>query len=106
MKKMCVYILHCSDDSFYTGVTNEIERRISEHNNGSKDLKYTYSRRPFELVFTRYFNSATKAIAFEKQVKGWTRKKKQALIRENWKKLKELAECKNETSHKNLKKRI
>lgn len=104
MKTYYVYILKCSDNFYYTGVTNDIERRLAEHKEGLNSTAFTYKRRPIQLMFCESFININEAIAFEKQVKGWSRKKKEALIERNWDKLKELAECKNITSHKNYKK--
>jgi len=103
MKIYFVYILNCSDNTFYTGVTNNMDRRVAEHNEGLDPFCYTVKRRPLELVFLQEFQEIKEAIAFEKQVKGWSRKKKLAIINDNWEKLKELAECKNSTSHKGFK---
>ena len=100
---MYVYILKCNDESYYTGVTNNLERRLSEHNTGLNIGCYTYSRRPLKLEFYEIFNSPSSAIAFEKKLKGWSRAKKKALIDKNWEKLQELAKCRNETSHENYK---
>ncbi|MCK6648289.1 MAG: GIY-YIG nuclease family protein [Bacteroidia bacterium] len=80
MKTMYVYILKCSDDTFYTGVTNNLERRIIEHNAGISKESYTYSRKPLQLVFYVMFNDPKTAIAYEKKIKKWSRAKKQALI--------------------------
>lgn len=99
MKQYFVYILKCSDNSYYTGVTNDLERRLIEHQDGINKEAYTHNRRPVSLVFYTDFNDINQAIAFEKQVKGWNRKKKEALINDEWEKLPELAKCKNETSH-------
>ena len=87
MKLFYVYILKCKDDSFYTGITNSIERRLYEHNVGIDKDAYTYSRRPVELVWFEIFTDPTQAIMVEKKIKGWRRKKKQALIDEDWDKL-------------------
>ena len=103
MKTYFVYILKCSDNSYYTGITNDLERRLAEHHEGLNKSAYTHHRRPVKLVFTTDFNDVNQAFVFEKQVKGWNRKKKEALIYEQWEMLPELAECKNETSHKNYK---
>lgn len=74
-----VYILKCNDNSFYTGVTNDLDRRINEHNTG--EIKgFTSSRLPVKLVYSHRFTNIDDAIKFEKQVKGWSRKKKEALI--------------------------
>lgn len=104
MKYYYVYILKCNDDSYYTGITNDLERRLIEHQTGFDRGAYTFNKRPVELVFHCYTNDVKQAITFEKQVKGWSRKKKEAIINNNWEQLKPLSECKNETSHKNYKK--
>ena len=98
-KLLYVYIVRCADKSYYTGVTNNFERRIGEHNEGIDPDCYTFKRRPVELVFVDAFQIFKQAIAFEKQIKGWSRKKKEALIEQNWEKLVELSACKNSTSH-------
>ena len=79
-----VYILECSDNSYYTGVTNNLERRIIEHTTALNPKSYTAQRLPVKLVFHQFFQDIRKAIAFEKQVKGWSRKKKEAIINNNW----------------------
>ena len=91
MKYYYVYILKCIDNSYYTGVTNDIERRFLEHQDGLDSGCYTYTRRPLELVFCYSFASIKEAIAFEKQIKGWSRKKKEAIINDRWGKLPELS---------------
>jgi putative endonuclease len=99
MKDMYVYILECADDSFYVGVTNNVGRRFIEHTNGLHETSFTFKRRPLKLVYCKHFNSPMEAINFEKQVKGWTRAKKVALISNKLDLLHEYAKCKNETSH-------
>lgn len=91
MKQYYVYILLCSDNSYYTGVTNDIDRRIYEHELGLITKCYTFRRRPLKLVFYEIFQDINQAIAFEKQVKGWSRIKKQALIERDWDKLVQLS---------------
>jgi len=105
MKRYYVYILKCSDNSYYTGVTNDVERRLNEHNFGLNKESYTYNKRPLELVFCTEFNDINQAIAFEKQVKGWSRKKKEAIINDKWEDLKNLSECLNTTTHKHYNKK-
>jgi putative endonuclease len=100
MKDYFVYIVRCSDGSYYTGITNNIERRISEHNTGVDSRCYTFGRRPVTLVFSAMFHDVNQAIRFEKQVKGWSRKKKEAMIAGRWDYLKILAVCKNASSHR------
>ena len=80
MKTYWVYILKCSDGSYYTGSTSNIEKRVSEHNNGGVK-GYTFKRRPVELVFSEYFEDVYDAISAERKIKDWTRVKKEALIR-------------------------
>ena len=89
-----VYIVECKDWSYYTGVCNDLERRMHEHNTGHDESSYTFERRPVELKHFEIFNDVNQAIAREKQLKGWSRKKKQALIAGNIGKLKELAKSK------------
>ena len=103
MELYCVYIIECSDKSYYTGVTNDLERRLEEHNSGLNEQSYTYSRRPVILKYCESFKYINDAILWEKQVKGWSRKKKEALFNHDWKTIKELAICRNETSHINNK---
>jgi putative endonuclease len=91
MKTYHVYILLCSDKSYYTGITNDMERRFFEHSEGLIKTCYTYKRRPLKLVFCETFHDVNQAIAFEKQVKGWRRAKKEAIISGNWDLLPELA---------------
>lgn len=99
-----MYILKCLDGSYYTGITNDIDRRLWEHQEGINVDCYTHNRRPVELVYYDAFNDVNQAIAFEKQVKGWGRKKKEALIQGNWKEMKKLAECKNDSHFENYRK--
>jgi putative endonuclease len=98
-KFLYVYILKCADESYYVGITNDVEFRVAQHNSGRSETAYTNSRLPVELVYVEQYADYNLAIAREKQIKGWTRAKKKALIDENWDKLRELAVCKNETSH-------
>jgi len=89
---MFVYILQCNDDSYYTGVTSDIERRIWEHSNPIDFNSYVSKRLPFELVYcAEFYGDPKQAIAFEKQVKGWTRAKKEALIKSDWDEISKLA---------------
>ena len=104
MKVYFVYILKCSDHSYYTGITSDIDKRIKEHESGKHTDSYTFSRRPLELVYFEQSSNPITAISREKQIKGWTRKKKEALIAENYDLLKELSACLNLTSYKNYNK--
>jgi putative endonuclease len=78
--ELTVYILRCADGSCYTGSTKqEIEARVWEHNEGIYD-SYTKSRRPVVLVFTETYDRLTDGFARERQIKGWSREKKERLI--------------------------
>lgn len=99
MKSYYVYIVKCTDQSFYTGITNNIGRLLYGHNHGINPDCYTYKRRPVQLMFVQDFTNPKDAITAEKQIKGWSRKKKEALFQDDWNKIHELSECKNSTSH-------
>ena len=88
MKQFCVYILECNDGSFYTGMSSDINARLQKHNSGYYPDCYTFNRRPFKLVYYQEFPDFNQTMLFEKQVKGWSRKKKQALIDSRWDDLK------------------
>jgi putative endonuclease len=76
-----LYILRCADGSYYVGTTRgSLEKRIAEHNDGTFD-GYTSLRRPVALVFSQHFDRIEDAVSTERQVKGWRREKKEALIR-------------------------
>ncbi len=90
-----VYILRCRDGSYYTGQSDDIERRLGEHQNGIK-CAYTRRRRPVELVFSQCFTTREEAREAEKQIKGWSRQKKEALIRRDWDELVRLSNLKSE----------
>jgi putative endonuclease len=86
-----VYIVECSDGLYYTGVTNNLDRRLEEHNSGIDPKSFTFQRRPVTLRYYQRFTDIEKAIAWEKQLKGWNRKKKEALFNNDWEKIKELS---------------
>jgi predicted GIY-YIG superfamily endonuclease len=75
----CVYILKCIDGSYYTGSTNDLGRRLYEHESGLISTAYTYSRRPVELVWSYETAARLEAFEIERQIKGWNRSKKEAL---------------------------
>ena len=86
-----VYLLLCADGSYYTGHTDSLENRIAEHHAG-KHSGYTSRRRPLELAFSQAFPTREEALAAERQIKGWSRKKKEALIQGDWMRLSQLAQ--------------
>jgi putative endonuclease len=86
-----LYILRCADNSYYVGTTRKsLDERIGEHNAGIYG-GYTTTRRPVTVVFAQHFDTVTDAIAAERQIKGWSRAKKEALIGGDWNRLPELA---------------
>jgi len=85
-----VYILKCSDDSYYTGSTVELHGRIAKHTIGSIS-SWTASRLPVKLVFSQEFYDLNEAFRAERQIKGWSRAKKEALIISDFDLLVELA---------------
>ncbi len=84
---MFVYILECSDGTYYTGVTNNLELRLEQHQQGIHRESYTYSRRPVKVVFYQLFTSNPQAFDFEKRIKKWSKAKKLALIQDHYEKL-------------------
>jgi putative endonuclease len=75
----CVYIIECRDKKFYTGVTNNLHRRVKEHN-GGYGCKYTLLRRPVRLVYSEEIESRSSALKREAEIKGFSRLKKLALV--------------------------
>lgn len=78
-----VYILKCSDNSYYTGHTENLEKRLSENQFGIYK-GYTSSRLPVKLVFVQQCASRYEALAAERKIKNWSRNKKEALINQDW----------------------
>ncbi|WP_298370972.1 GIY-YIG nuclease family protein [uncultured Lutibacter sp.] len=94
MKLSFVYILKCADNTYYTGVTSDLSKRLFEHQNGLHINSYTNKRRPIELVFYAEFTDINLAIDKEKQIKKWSKTKKEALINGNFRMLPNLAKKK------------
>ncbi len=86
----CMYILKCSDGTYYTGSTVDLERRLWQHENG-EGANYTKKRLPIVLVYFEEFDRVDDAFYREKQIQNWSRKKKQALIEGNLEQLPHLA---------------
>ncbi len=99
MPKGYVYILECSDGSYYTGSTIDIELRINQHNDG-QGANHTKKRLPVELVYLEEFQRIDDAFYREKQIQGWSRVKKEALIQNKFEALSKLSECKNDSHYK------
>ncbi len=88
-----VYMLRCADNSYYVGSAtgDDLSKRVAEHNLGAYPGSYTFSRRPVELVWSEHFERITDAIAMERRIKGWSRRKKAALITGDWTTIRDLA---------------
>ena len=80
MSKYFVYILRCADDTLYTGITTDLERRVDEHNNSVKGAKYTRARRPVELVYSEELGNRSLASKREFSIKKMSRKEKITLF--------------------------
>ncbi len=87
--KWCVYILRCRNNTLYTGITDNIARRLKEHNT-KKGGRYTSAFGPVELVWQEDHPDRSSAMKREHQIKGWTRRKKEALIKGDYSLLKQL----------------
>lgn len=85
-----MYILECADKSYYTGSTKNLELRVLQHQNG-EGANHTKKRLPIKLVYFEEFNRIDEAFYKEKQVQGWSRRKKEARIKGEYQKLPELS---------------
>jgi predicted GIY-YIG superfamily endonuclease len=84
------YLLRCADRSYYVGHTDDLDLRIAKHDDGTFG-GYTSTRRPVTLVYAELFDTRDDAFWRERQIKGWSRAKKEALAREDWAELRRLA---------------
>jgi putative endonuclease len=91
VKTFWVYVLRCADDSFYVGVTSNLEQRIAQHHHGFFRSCYTYKRRPLLLEHSASYATADQAFAAEKRIKGWSHAKKLAFVRGDWDEVRHLA---------------
>ena len=90
MRPFYVYILRCADGSYYVGHTDDMVLRMQQHENG--EVGYTALRKPVELMWQGEFETREGALAFELQIKGWSRAKKEALMAGDWERVQELAQ--------------
>ncbi len=86
MKDFFVYILKCKDDSYYVGHTDDLKKRMSEHSTGVAS-RWTAIRLPVKLVFSQACASRNEAFVAERKIKQWSRKKKEALMKSDWKRV-------------------
>ena len=85
-----VYILRCGNGAYYTGHTDDLEKRLFEHANGTI-RGFTAEHLPIKLLYWETFSTREEALATERQIKGWRRAKKEALIRGDWDEVRKLA---------------
>jgi predicted GIY-YIG superfamily endonuclease len=88
-----VYILRCADATYYTGHTDNLELRVASHQSG-EILGYTSTRLPVELIFSQSTVTREEALSAERQIKGWSRAKKEAMMRGDWAEVSKLAKNK------------
>ena len=88
-----VYIVQCRDGFYYKGISNNLNKRINQHNEGKNVFCFTYKRRLVTLKYFEHFTDVKQAIAREKQLKGWSRAKKEALFNEDYDLLKALSKA-------------
>ncbi|KTD32912.1 endonuclease [Legionella nautarum] len=86
-----VYILQCNDHSYYTGHTDNLEQRLHQHHHKIIPNCYTSTRLPVRLMYSQSFNTREEALSAELRIKGWSRRKKEALISKDWSALKNYA---------------
>lgn len=99
-----VYILKYSDGSYYTGSTKDLDGRVREHQAGEHPESYTYSRRPVHLVWSEVTETYQEAFQWEHRIKGWSRAKKEALIRGDFDGIHEVVKAERKQREKNKRK--
>lgn len=92
-----IYILRCADGTYYTGHTDDLDHRIAEHQSGAF-TGYTYDRHPVELMFSESFQTRREALEREQQIRDWSRKKKEALFKQDWSTVSEAARSRHRVS--------
>jgi putative endonuclease len=97
------YILLCSNEKYYTGSTKNIDKRLAEHQAGF-GANFTRKNLPVKLVYYETFQRIDEAFRREKQIQGWSRKKKEALISGETNELSNLSQCQNDSHYKNYSK--
>ena len=91
-----IYILECADGSYYTGQTDNLEKRMGQYHAGECD-GYVFSRRPVKLAWSQECATRDEALSAERQIKGWSRKKKDAMMQGNWEEVSRLAQNNSKT---------
>jgi putative endonuclease len=99
-----VYILRCSDGTYYTGLAKDLDYRVWEHQTGANPESYTFSRRPVKLEWSIVTESYPEAFQWEHRIKGWSRAKKEALIRGDIEGIHEIVKSERKQKEQNKKK--
>jgi putative endonuclease len=99
-----IYILRCSDGTYYTGLTKDLEGRVREHEIGAHPESYTFRRRPVKLEWSIITESYQEAFQWEHRIKGWNRAKKEALIRGDVEGIHEIVKSERKQKEENKKK--
>jgi len=94
-----LYLIECNDNTYYIGVTNDLSRRLIEHQDGLSLNSYTHNRRPIKLKYYLEFDKMSEAIFYEKRLKKWSKAKKEAFFKREWDLLRELSKCKKNNSN-------
>ena len=96
-----VYILRCSDGTFYTGSTSNLQERVFDHISGFDPKAYTFQLRPVKLVWAEEFETRIDALNIEKQIKGWSHAKKKALIEDDFEEIHQIVKKKEKGGRNN-----
>ena len=94
-----VYVLRCADGSYYTGHTDDLDCRMAQHEQGAIASCYTCKRRPVVLAFSQTFETREEALSSERQIKGWSRRKKEAMMRGDWLEVSRLSKASTGSVH-------
>ena len=101
-----IYILKCSDGSYYTGSIKDLDARVPEHQTGAHSDAYTFNRRPVQLVWSEVVETYPEAFQWEHRIKGWSRAKKEALIRGDIDGIHEIVKAERKQREKNKKEKL
>ena len=94
-----VYVLRCADGSYYTGHTDDLDWRMAQHEQGAIGSCYTCKPPPLVLAFSQSFETREEALSSERQIKGWSRRKKEAMMRGDWLEVSRLSKASTGSVH-------
>jgi len=99
-----IHILKCSDSTYYTGLPKDLDYRVWEHQTGANPESYTFDHRPIKLVWSVVTESYQEAFQWERKIKGWSRAKKEALIRDDIEGIHEIVKSERKQREQNKRK--